>query len=134
VGDFVVQRADGVFAYQLAVVVDDAAMQITHVLRGDDLLGSTARQLQLFRALGAAPPRFAHVGLLHDAHGARMAKREASADVSALLEQGVPPARIRAVLDGLCGFDGRLERFDLTRVPRGPQRLTAAASATLRAP
>ncbi len=65
VGDFVVARADGVPAYQLAVVVDDAAMGVTEVVRGDDLLASTARQLLLYRALGLAAPRFAHVPLVN---------------------------------------------------------------------
>ncbi len=64
VGDFVLRRADGIFAYQLAVVVDDAAMHIDEVVRGDDLLGSTARQIALGRALGLPIPRFAHVPLV----------------------------------------------------------------------
>ena len=64
VDDFVLRRADGVAAYQLAVVVDDIAMAITRVVRGDDLLRSTPRQLALYRALGAAPPAFVHVPLV----------------------------------------------------------------------
>ena len=75
-GDFVVRRKDGVAAYQLAVVVDDAAMGITHVLRGDDLLPSTARQILLYRALGLEPPRWLHVPLLLGADGGRLSKRE----------------------------------------------------------
>ncbi|HEX2093301.1 MAG TPA: tRNA glutamyl-Q(34) synthetase GluQRS, partial [Longimicrobiaceae bacterium] len=74
-GDFVVRRRDGVAAYQLAVVVDDAAMGITHVVRGADLLPSTARQLLLYRALELLPPEFLHVPLLLGPDGERLAKR-----------------------------------------------------------
>jgi len=86
VGDFVLRRSDGVPAYQLAVVVDDAQMGVTEVVRGDDLLGSTARQLLLYEALGAAPPRFAHVPLMLGADGARLSKRHGSIAVRPLLE------------------------------------------------
>lgn len=75
IGDFVVRRADGVPAYQLAVVVDDIAMRISEVVRGDDLLASTIRQLLLYRALGASPPAFAHVPLLLGDDGVRLSKR-----------------------------------------------------------
>ena len=70
-GDFYLRRADGVFAYQLAVVVDDARMGVTEVVRGADLLSSTARQLYLYRLLGLQPPRFAHCPLLLAADGRR---------------------------------------------------------------
>jgi len=123
VGDFIVKRADGVFAYQLAVVVDDAAMQVTDVLRGDDLLASTPRQLQLYRALELPVPRFAHVGLLLGPEGERLSKRSAPESVAALLERGVDPQRIRRELERLSGIDeaGR-EAFRLERLPRGPVR------------
>src|SRR5205823_206117 len=98
VGDFVLRRADGVAAYQLAVVVDDAAMQITDVVRGDDLLGSTARQLLLYRALGLAPPRFAHVPLMLGPDGARLSKRHGAVGVRALRDRGWPPERVVAWL------------------------------------
>ena len=75
IGDFVVRRADGVPAYQLAVVVDDIAMKISEVVRGEDLLASTFRQLLLYRALGASPPAFAHVPLLLGDDGVRLSKR-----------------------------------------------------------
>src|SRR5262249_28652130 len=75
VGDFVVRRTDGVASYQLAVVVDDAASGISHVLRGEDLLASTPRQLLLFASLGLAPPVYAHVPLLAAKGGERLAKR-----------------------------------------------------------
>ena len=75
VGDFVLRRGDGVYAYQLAVVVDDLAMGITDVVRGADLLGSTARQILLAELLGGSPPRFAHHALVLAEDGGRMAKR-----------------------------------------------------------
>jgi glutamyl-tRNA synthetase len=78
VGDFVVRRRDGLFAYQLAVVVDDALMGVTDVLRGADLLDSTPRQLALFDALGHPAPRYWHVPLVVDESGERMAKRDAA--------------------------------------------------------
>ena len=75
-GDFYLRRADGVFAYQLAVVVDDARMGVTEVVRGADLLSSTARQLYLYRLLGLQAPRFAHCPLLLAADGRRLSKRD----------------------------------------------------------
>jgi len=75
-GDFIVRRSDGVHAYQLAVVVDDALMQISRVLRGDDLLSSTSRQLLLYELLGFAPPSFTHVPLLYGEDGHRLSKRQ----------------------------------------------------------
>lgn len=127
VGDFVVQRADGVFAYQLAVVVDDLAMRITDVLRGDDLLSSTPRQLQLYAALGAPPPRFAHVGLVLGPTGGRLSKRDGPVSVSALLEQGVEPQRIRAELERLSGGPFEVGSFHLDQVPKGPVRWSPAS-------
>jgi len=94
VGDFVLCRGDGVFAYQLAVVVDDGAAGITDVVRGADLVGSTPRQIWLMRELGAAPPRYAHVPLVVAGDGARLEKRHAGLAVRALRGEGVPAARI----------------------------------------
>jgi len=90
-GDFVVWRRDDVPAYELAVVVDDIAMGITEVVRGEDLLISTARQLLIYRALGANPPAFFHGPLLCDAQGRRLAKRNAALSLRALREAGVAP-------------------------------------------
>jgi glutamyl-tRNA synthetase len=87
-GDFVVRRADGLHAYQLAVVVDDAAVGVTDVLRGDDLLGSTPRQILLQRLLGLPTPRYAHVPLLYAETGERLAKRHASRSLRSLREAG----------------------------------------------
>jgi len=83
VGDFVLKRRDGLYAYQLAVVVDDALMGITDVLRGADLIDSTPRQLKLYVALGLQPPRFWHVPLLTDDQGRRLAKRDDTVNVQA---------------------------------------------------
>jgi glutamyl/glutaminyl-tRNA synthetase len=94
-GDFVVWRHDGVPAYQLSVVVDDAAMRITEVVRGADLLKSTARQLLLYRALGFAPPRFYHCPLMTDESGVRLAKRHDALSLRALRAQGVTPETLR---------------------------------------
>ena len=94
-GDFVVWRNDGVPAYQLAVVVDDAAMRITEVVRGADLLLSTARQLLIYRALNLAPPAFFHCPLLTDAQGVRLAKRNDALSLRTLRSQGRSPSEIR---------------------------------------
>ena len=75
VGDFVLLRADGVFSYQLAVVVDDAAQDVSHVVRGADLADNTARQLLLHAALGLAPPHYLHTPLVLDAHGEKLSKQ-----------------------------------------------------------
>ena len=88
IGDFVVLRADGVPAYQLAVVVDDIAMRISEVVRGEDLLASTVRQLLLYQELGAVPPEFAHVPLLLGDDGARLSKRHHGVTLSELRDAG----------------------------------------------
>ena len=95
-GDFLVWRKDDVPAYQLAVVVDDAAMQITEVVRGADLLTSTFRQLLIYRALELAPPSFYHTPLVRDSAGRRLAKRDAALSLRALRAGGVSPEEIRA--------------------------------------
>ena len=94
-GDFVVWRHDGVPAYQLASVADDAAMRITEVVRGADLLVSTARQILLFRALGLTPPKFFHCELMRDERGARLAKRHDALSLRTLRQQGILPADLR---------------------------------------
>lgn len=94
-GDFVVWRPDDVPAYQLACVVDDAAMKITEVVRGADLLKSTARQLLLYRALNLAPPQFYHCELLTDDAGNRLAKRHAALSLRTLRARGESPEALR---------------------------------------
>lgn len=88
-GDFVVRRADGLYAYQLAVAVDDGSMGITHVLRGRDLLSSTAQQIWLMEVLGYTPPSYTHVPMLIDASGNRLSKRQQGITVRSLRDRGV---------------------------------------------
>lgn len=95
-GDFVLWRRDDIPAYQLAVVVDDAAMKITEVVRGADLLKSTARQILLYRALGLAPPDFYHCNLLSDSAGVRLAKRHDALSIRALRKAGRSPDEVVA--------------------------------------
>ena len=135
VGDFVIRRADGVAAYQLAVVVDDAAMEITEVLRGDDLLPSTPRQILLYEALGLPVPRFLHVPLVVGPDGARLAKRHGAASLVELMERGEDPKAICGMLASISGLAAPGERlaprdlvarWDPARVGRAPARLPAS--------
>ncbi len=87
VGDFVVKRRDGLFAYQLANVVDDGLMGVTDVVRGSDLIDSTARQIVLFQSLGFPLPRFWHLPLMHDKNGLLMSKRDGSQSLEQLRGQ-----------------------------------------------
>lgn len=96
-GDFPVWQKNGIPAYQLAVVVDDAAMNITEVVRGADLLVSTARQLLLYRALNLEPPTFYHCDLMTDKEGNRLAKRDGALSLRALREAGKTPADLRGL-------------------------------------
>lgn len=97
-GDFLVWRKDGFPAYELAVVTDDHLMGITEVVRGEDLLTSTARQLLLYRALGWEPPSFFHCPLVRDARGVRLAKRNQALSLRTLREQGRTPEELRTDL------------------------------------
>lgn len=104
-GDFVVRRSDGVFAYQLAVVVDDAWMGVTSVVRGCDLITSTPRQIYLQRLLGFPTPSYGHIPLIVSAEGKRLAKRDKSTDIDFLLnEQGISAS----VLLGKVAYASRL--------------------------
>ena len=124
-----VRRSDGVAAYQLAVVVDDAAMAIDEVVRGDDLLGSTPRQLALYGALGLPAPAFAHVPLVLSPGGERLAKRTRPLAIGDLRATGVSPGLIVGALGasaGLCppGTEARpaelVAAFSWERLPRAP--------------
>jgi glutamyl-tRNA synthetase len=135
VGDFVVARADGVPAYQLAVVVDDAAMGVTDVVRGDDLLPSTGRQLLLYAALGAAPPRFAHVPLVVGEDGERLAKRHGALSLGELRARGADPRAVVGLLAELAELAPAGARlaprdlvaaFSLARIRRAPAVLPRA--------
>lgn len=94
VGDFVLKRRDGIYAYQLAVVVDDLAMGITEVVRGRDLLNSTARQIQLMEALGGEPPTWAHLPLVLNSKGEKLSKRDGALTLRSLREAAVPPTHL----------------------------------------
>ena len=126
VGDFVVLKGNGTAAYQLAVVVDDAAMRITEVVRGDDLIASTPRQLLLYHALDLAPPSLRHVPLVLGPDGLRLAKRHGDTRVATFRKQGIAPSRLVGLLAQWCGLvppgSERMPRdlvhgFDWQRVP-----------------
>jgi glutamyl-tRNA synthetase len=124
VGDFVIARADGIPAYQLAVVVDDAAMEIAEVVRGDDLLSSTTRQILLYRALGLSLPAFAHVPLVLGGDGVRLSKRHGDIRVRS---RGSSSDVVRMLASSL-GLDGDkphelLRDFALTKLPHTPTTL-----------
>ncbi len=108
-GDFILRRSDGVFAYQLAVVADDAAMGVTQVVRGRDLLSSAPRQLYLYRLLGFPEPAFAHAPLLLAPDGRRLSKRDRDVSLEALEEKGLTGPEIVGRLAFLAGLLDRPE-------------------------
>ncbi len=132
-GDFVVRRGDGVFAYQLACALDDAAMGCTQVLRGMDLIASTARQLLVLGACGLESPTYAHVGLALAPDGRRLAKRDAATALEAMRAAGLSAgAVVRALarsagLPDTADLDALADAFDVTRVPAGPVVVEAPA-------
>jgi glutamyl-tRNA synthetase len=128
-GDFVVWKSAGTPAYQLAVVVDDGSQGVTEVVRGDDLIPSTPRQLLLYEALGLRPPRFVHVPLVVGPDGRRLAKRHGDTRLSALRAAGVRPEALLGLLAWSCGWLPQIEPvtardllplFRLGQVPRPP--------------
>ncbi len=132
-GDFVVWKSAGTPAYQLAVVVDDADLKVTEVVRGDDLLPSTPRQLLLYEAFGWVPPRFCHVPLVVGPDGRRLAKRHGDTRLATLRAAGVRPERLVGLLAWSCGWLPRPEAitpqdllplFQLEKIPRGQFVLT----------
>jgi glutamyl-tRNA synthetase len=132
-GDFVVWKAADCPAYQLAVVVDDAAQHVTEVVRGDDLIPSTPRQLLLYQALGLAPPRFIHVPMVVGRDGRRLAKRHGDTRLASLRAAGVSADALLGLLAWSCGWIDSIEpitaqallpRFGLKAIPRRPFVLT----------
>lgn len=128
-GDFIIRRADGEDAYQLACAVDDGLQGVTEVVRGEDLLGSGARQAALLHSLGHIPPQYAHVPLMQGEDGKRLSKREGADDLGAFLGAGFSVEGIRGYLAytlGQCGVGERPALEDLVRhwrwdlVPRIP--------------
>lgn len=146
VDDFVVVRNDGVPAYNLAVVVDDALQGIDQVVRGDDLLPSTPRQAHLATLLaqldavpaaasGTVPPQYAHVPLVLNADGKRLAKRDGSVTLAQLRQDGITAERVRAVLLESAGLPGgplarALDAFDPAHLPREPWVFTGFPAST----
>jgi glutamyl-Q tRNA(Asp) synthetase len=136
IGDFVVKRRDGLFAYQLAVVVDDAEQGVTDVVRGDDLLSSTPRQVVLQRLLGLPTVRYVHVPLVVGPDGHRLAKRDGAVTLADLAAAGIPPERVLRALGRSLGLatgtstdtaGDLLEGFDLGLViARGRDPVTLA--------
>jgi glutamyl-tRNA synthetase len=128
-GDFPVARQGMGASYQLAVVVDDAASGVTQVIRGDDLVASTPRQMLLYRALGYPAPEFGHVPLAVTREGRRLAKRDGSIKLATLREKGMDPRVLIGMLACSCGWSSVVEpsrpadwlaRFDLAALPRTP--------------
>ncbi len=136
VGDFVLRRSDGLWAYQLAVVVDDAEQGITDVVRGADLLDSTPRQMLLQRLLGVATPRYTHLPLVLGSDGHKLSKSSAAAPVIAhvplpLLHQlwqwlGQHPLDATHIQSTDAFLQAALSAFEPTRIPKAPWRLPAA--------
>jgi glutamyl-tRNA synthetase/nondiscriminating glutamyl-tRNA synthetase len=128
-GDFVILRSNGWPSYNLAVVVDDLDMAITLVLRGEDHLTNTARQILLYRALGKEPPRFAHHGLLVDKDQRKLSKRSGAKSLPELMAAGIHPLALVHYLAGLSGavkgkqivksLDELVDRFNPMRLGRG---------------
>jgi glutamyl-tRNA synthetase len=130
--DLVIARADGTPLYNLAVAVDDLDAEITHVVRGNDHLTNTAKQLLVLRALDAEPPRYAHLPLLHGPDGKKLSKRHGAASVQELRAAGYLPAAVRNYIallgwgaaddQTLLSTDELIAQFDITRVQRNPAR------------
>jgi glutamyl-tRNA synthetase len=133
--DMIILRSDGTPMYNHSVVVDDHDMDITHVIRGDDHLTNTFRQLQVYRAMGWEPPRFAHIPLIHGADGAKLSKRHGAQFALEFREQGFLPEALCNYLLRLGWSHGDLEvvgreeairLFDIVDVNRGPSRMDYA--------
>jgi glutamyl-tRNA synthetase len=124
-GDFVIAKADGTPAYQLAVVVDDLAASVTHIVRGDDLLDSTPRQILLYRALGRSTeiPAYYHLPLVVGTDGRRLAKRHGDTRVGFYRESGLPASALLTLLAQWCGVQSASDlqkEFSISNIPRKP--------------
>ncbi len=127
-GDFVLRRADGAYAYQLAVTVDDAMMGVTEVVRGYDLLASTPRQLYIYSLLGLTPPTYAHIPLLNNQNGIRLSKRDSAADMAYMRAHNTPQQILGKLAHtaGITGSDTPIDAqslvplFEWTKIPRKP--------------
>jgi glutamyl-tRNA synthetase len=133
--DMVLLRADGTPTYMLSVVVDDHDMNVTHVIRGDDHLTNTFRQVQIYRAMGWDLPEFAHIPLIHGADGAKLSKRHGALGVDAYRDMGYLPEALRNYLlrlgwghgdDEIIPTDQAIEWFDLDGIGRSPSRFDFA--------
>jgi len=131
IDDLILMRTDGTPTYNLAVVVDDADMGITHVVRGSDHLNNTPRQIQLYQALGLDVPKFAHIPLIHGADGAKMSKRHGSVAITEYREKGYLPHAVNNYLarlgwshgdDEVFSREQLIEWFDLEHVGKGAAR------------
>jgi glutamyl-tRNA synthetase len=139
-GDFVIWKSEGTPAYQLAVVVDDAAQLVTEVIRGDDLVPSTPRQLLLYKTLGLTPPRFIHVPLVVGPDGRRLAKRHGDTRLASLRRAGVRPEALLGFLAWSCGWIEKphpisahklIPHFRLESIPRPAFVLTTEHLASI---
>ena len=140
-GDFVIWKSAGTPAYQLAVVVDDAAQGVTEVVRGDDLLPSTPRQILLYRMLGLTPPEFVHIPLVVGPDGRRLAKRHGDTRLATLREQKIAAESLLGFLAWSCGWleyirpiraAELLPLFRLDTIPRVPLVLTPERLAAIK--
>ena len=134
VDDVVLRRNDGVPAYNLAVVIDDAAQGVVEIVRGDDLLTSTPRQVLLQQLLGLPTPRYRHIPLAVNSHGQRLAKRDGAVTMSQLAATGVTPAAVLGICASSLGLSvpgetitvaALLDRFDFHRIPDNPWVVSA---------
>jgi glutamyl-tRNA synthetase len=140
--DLVLLRADGTPTYMLSVVVDDHDMGITHIIRGDDHLVNAARQMHIYAALGWAPPRFAHIPLIHGPDGAKLSKRHGALGIEAYREMGFLPEAMRNYLlrlgwshgdDEIISTEQAIAWFELDAIGRGPARFDLARLTNLNA-
>ncbi|QJA06094.1 glutamate--tRNA ligase [Thermosulfurimonas marina] len=145
--DFILMRSDGTPTYQFAVVVDDLTMGITHVIRGDDHLSNTPKQILLYRALGAEPPQFAHVPMILGPDGQRLSKRHGARSILEYREEGYLPQALRNYMvrlgwsygdQEIFTLEEMIEKFDLSRVSKSaarfdPEKLLALNAHWMRA-